>query len=147
MLLLARLCHQKKLKAARFLKKDVDSMVKRLFEKKMTAIAFLATWPFRACLTGISNLEKFLVANLRSPGGFIGWGDTNSWRNCFYMLHRGVYRSHIRAHLKMPFCIGCGHPYLKIVYPLALVGRKKIQLKGGRFTLLLLSFCIMHSWH
>ena len=82
---------------------------------------------------------------MRSPGGFIGWGDTNSWRNCFYMLHRGVYRSHIRAHLKMPFCIGCGHPYLKIVYPLALVGRKNIQLKCGHFTLLLLSFRIMHS--
>ena len=45
---------------------------------------------------------------------------------------------------------GCGQyrplPYLKIVYPLALVGRKKIQLKRGRFTLLLLSFRIMHSW-
>ena len=24
----------------------------------------------------------------------------------------------------MPFCIGCGHPFLKIVYPLALVGKK-----------------------
>ena len=33
-------------------------------------------------------------------------------------------------------------PYLKIVYPLALVGRKKIQLKRGSFTLLLLSFLV-----
>ena len=31
-------------------------------------------------------------------------------------------------------------PYLKIVYPLTLLGRKIIQLKRGRFTLLLLLF-------
>ena len=42
MLLLACECHQKKLKAARFLKKDVNFMVKRLFEEKDDCYSFLS---------------------------------------------------------------------------------------------------------
>ena len=38
----ARECHQKKLKAVRFLKKDVDSMVKRLFEENDDCYSFLS---------------------------------------------------------------------------------------------------------